>query len=101
MTVSRLLLSGLAALALVACGPSDDPFTADMKMICKAGQDENLPPEMRQLAGMKEIAGKIKTAEAARLMSELMQAAPADRDQLLEPALAKAKLKRCPFLGRP
>lgn len=101
MTVSRLFLSGLAAVALVACGPADDPFTADLKMICKAGQDDSLPPEMRQLAGMKEIAGKIKTAEAARLMSEIMQVAPSDRDALLAPALAKAKLKRCPFLGRP
>jgi hypothetical protein len=94
--LAAVLLLGLVG----GCG-SDDPFTADMKMICSAGGGrDDLPPEMRKLAAMKQIAENVKTAEAARLVAEVMQAAPSERDELLRPALAKAGLKRCPTLER-
>jgi hypothetical protein len=92
----RLALLGI--LVLAACGSSDDPFTADMKRICNPKLDPNVPPGMQRISAMRDIADHIKTPEAARLMSELIQAAPSDRASLLAPALAKAKLKRCPFL---
>lgn len=94
--MSRFALAVLVALA--ACGSSDDPFTADMKRICNPKLDERVPPDMQRMQAMRDIADRIKTPEAARLMSELIQAAPSERAVLLEPALAKAKLKRCPFL---
>ena len=53
---------------------------------------------MRRLAGLREIGDKLKTAEAARLMSAYMQAHPSEREQILRPALDKAKLRRCRFL---
>lgn len=94
--VLLLCLLGL----LGGCG-SDDPFTADMKMICSAGSGrDDLPPDMRKLAAMKQIAESVKTAEAARLVAEAMRAAPSERAELLRPALAKAGLKRCPTLER-
>lgn len=93
----RVLAVSLALVALAACG-GDDPFTADMKTICNAGQDPSLPPDMRRLAGLKEIGDKLKTPEAARLMSAYMQAHPSEREQILRPALDKAKLRRCRFL---
>lgn len=98
MIALRALAVVLSLSAVAACGDSDDPFTADMKTICSAGQDDSLPPDMRRLAGLKEIADKLKTAEAARLMSAYMQAHPSEREEILRPALAKAKLRRCRFL---
>ncbi len=72
-----------------------------MRMICAAAEAHGeLPPEMRALAAMREIASKIRTPEAARLMSALIEAAPADRAAMLAPALARAKLDRCPTLDR-
>lgn len=95
--MTRLALA--AALVLAACGGSnDDPFTADMKRICNPKVDPGLPPDMQRMTAMRDLAGQIKTPEAARLMADLMQAAPSERAGMLEPALAKAKLKRCPFL---
>jgi hypothetical protein len=94
--MTRLALA--AALLLAACGSSDDPFTADMKTICNASGDPSLPPDLQRMSAMKQIAAKVKTPEAARLLSSVIQAAPADRAALLEPALAKAKLSRCRFL---
>ncbi len=90
-----ILLAGLAS-----CD-EPEPFVADMRMICRAGQsDPGLPPEMRRMQGFREIADKIKTAEAARLMAEVARAAPAEHAALLAPALARAKLSRCPFFER-
>ncbi len=96
-------LVGLVALApgsLAACSsPSDDPFTADMKMICRAGQGgDHLPPELRRVEALREIAERIRTPEAARLLATLMQVAPAERGPLVAEALARAGLRRCPFL---
>lgn len=85
----------------VGCGGGDDPFTADIKMICGAGGGhDELPPEMRALAAMREIVEKIKTPEAARLMRAVIEAAPADKAALMAPAMAKAKLSRCALLER-
>ena len=99
----RLLAASLLGLALLAAAggcKSDDPFTADMKMICAAGGDgdANLPPQLRKLAAMKEIAGKIKSPEAARLMARVIQVAPEEKAGLVREALAKAGLSRCAFL---
>ena len=96
--MTRLALLLAASLAIAACGGSDDPFTADMKRICNPKLDDRLPPDMQKMAAFRDIADHIKTPEAARLMSEVIQAAPSDRAAILAPALAKAKLKRCPFL---
>jgi len=82
------------------CG-SDDPFTADMKMICAAGGGrDDLPPDMRTVAAMKEIAENVKTPEAARLMVQVTQAAPSERAELLRQPLAKAGIKRCALFER-
>lgn len=92
----RLLL--VSALSLAACGGGkpDDPFTADMKMICDAGKGgEGLPPELRRVEALRKIAAKVKTAEAARLMASFAQVGPEDKGALLAPALAKAGIKRC------
>ena len=89
----------VAAPLAAGCGGSTDPFTADMRMICSAAdRHADEPPEMRTLSAMRDIADKIKTPEAARLLSELVQAAPADRAAMLAPALERAKLSRCPTL---
>ena len=101
MTVRLLAASLLGLAALLAAGgcKSDDPFTADMKMICSAGGGHaDLPPEMRKLAAMKEIADNIKTPEAARLLARVIQVAPEEKAGVIREALAKAGLKRCAFL---
>ena len=88
-------------LATLAACDDTEPFVADVRMICRAGEgDPGLPPEMRRLTAMREIAKKIKTPEAARLISAVIQAAPEDKAALLAPALARAKLSRCPALDR-
>lgn len=93
------LLSAVFLLSLAACGSSDDPFTADMKMICNAGRARpELPPDMRAVEAAREIAAKIKTPEAARLMASVMQAAPSDKRALMAPALSKAGISRCALL---
>lgn len=96
------LFAIVVAATVAACGGAkDDPFTADLKMICAAGEGrDDLPPEMRNLEALRSIADKIKTAEAARLLSELMRAAPSERPAMIDPVLAKAGIKRCAFLGR-
>ncbi len=94
--VRTLLL--VSALTVAACGggKADDPFTADMKMICDAGKGhDDVPPELRRIEALRTIAEKVKTPEAARLMASFAQVAPADRGALLAPALAKAGIKRC------
>lgn len=102
MTMRPLAASllGLAALLAAAGGcKSDDPFTADMKMICGAGGGQDgLPPEMRKLAAMKEISDNIKTPEAARFLVQVIQVAPEEKAGVIREALAKAGLKRCAFL---
>jgi hypothetical protein len=99
-----LLLRVLAGAALLVAMPGcddPDPFTADLRMICgAAARHQDLPPEMRTLAAMRDIAERIKTPEAARLMAELMQAAPGERAALLAPPLRRAKLSSCPTLER-
>ena len=90
-----------AVLVLAGCGskPADDPFTADLKMICNAGANRaDLPPDMRSLEAAREIAAKIKTPEAARLMAAVMQAAPEEKAALMAGALKKAGIARCPML---
>ncbi len=94
--VRTLLL--VTALTVAACGggKTDDPFTADMKMICDAGKGhDDLPPEMRRLEALRSIAGKVKTAEAARLMASFAQVGPGQKGEILAPALAKAGIKHC------
>jgi hypothetical protein len=94
--IALVLLLGLTG----GCG-SDAPFTADLKMICAAGKGrDDLPPSMRSLEAAKEIADNIKTPEAARLMVQLMQAAPSERAELLRQPLAKAGIKRCALFER-
>lgn len=92
----------LVVLVLAGCSSSkDDPFTADMKMICNAGGDSrDLPREMQTLAALQEIAAKVRTPEAARLMSDMVQAAPSDKAAVLAPALARAGISRCRLLER-
>lgn len=85
-------------LALAACGggKTDDPFTADMKMICDAGKGhDDVPPEMRRIEALRSIAQKVKTPEVARLMASFAQVAPSERGAVLAPALAKAGIKHC------
>jgi hypothetical protein len=96
-SVAALLL---AALSLGACSSSsDDPFTADMKMICNAGRGhDDLPPDMRRISAMREIADKIKTPEAARMLAGVAAVAPSEKAAYFRPALDKAGIKRCPFL---
>lgn len=98
--VALVALVALAPGSLAACSSSsDDPFTADMKMICRAGQgSDHLPPELRRVEALREIAERIRTPEAARLLATLMQVAPAERGPLVAEALARAGLRRCPFL---
>jgi hypothetical protein len=96
----RALIVGVLGL-VAACGSkgADDPFTADMKMICAAGQGrDDLPPEMRRVEAMKEIAAKVKTAEAARFMAGFGELAPADRPAYVKGALDRARLTRCAAL---
>lgn len=105
MTFPRKLALLLLVIGLLAggCGSSasDDPFTADMKMICAAGQGrDDLPPDMRRVAALEEIAAKVKTAEAARFMAGFGALAPAERDAYVKGALEKAKLSRCALLDR-
>lgn len=96
-TVASLVVT--IAVSLAGCGKDVDPFTADLRMICSAAdRHRDLPPDMRTLAAMRDIAGKIKTPEAARLLSALMEAAPAERPAMLAPALERAKLSSCPTL---
>jgi hypothetical protein len=95
---AMLRLALATVIALAACGSSDDPLTADMKRICNPKLDDGVPPDLQRIAALRDIADHIKSPEAARLLSSLMQAAPSERAALLGPALAKAKLKRCPFL---
>jgi|JI9StandDraft_2_1071091.scaffolds.fasta_scaffold120618_2 hypothetical protein len=91
-----LLLVSVLSLAACGGGKQDDPFTADMKMICDAGKGhDDVPPELRRIEALRSIAEKVKTAEAARLMASFAQVAPAERGALLAPALAKAGIKRC------
>ena len=88
-----LVLAGL----LTACGGSTDPFVADMRMICAAADGHHgEPPEMRTMAAMRHILDNVKTPEAGRLVSAMMQAAPGDRAAMLAPALERARLSRCP-----
>jgi hypothetical protein len=104
MSPRRLVATALVAAALATTAPacsskSDDPFTADIKMICNAGRArDDLPPDMRAVTAAREIAEKIKTPEAARLMAAVMQAAPSDKAALMADALAKAGLSRCALL---
>jgi hypothetical protein len=87
-------------LAAASCGSStsDDPFTADMKMICAAGQGHpELPPEMRRMEALKEIAAKVRTPEAARFMAGFGALAPEDRASYVKGALEKAKIAHCPL----
>ncbi len=98
-----ILVTACGLMAAAACGKSgsaaDDPFTADMKMICAAGQGrDDLPPEMRRIEALKEIAAKVKTAEAARLMAGFGELAPADRPAYMQGALERAKLAQCRLL---
>jgi hypothetical protein len=92
-------LSVVAACAKSGGGAADDPFTADMKMICAAGQGrDDLPPEMRRIEALKEIAAKVRTPEAARLMAGFGALAPADRPAYMSDALERAKLAQCRLL---
>ena len=94
--IAPLVVALARAVAGCGGGKTDDPFTADMKMICDAGKGhDDLPPEMRRLEALRSIAEKVKTAEAARLMASFAQVAPAERGALLAPALTKAGIKRC------
>jgi hypothetical protein len=87
------------SVAAGAC-KEDEPFVADMKMICKAGeQSRGMDPEMQRVHAFKYIAEHIKTPEAARLIAEVARAAPSDHAALLAPAMQKAKLTRCPLFG--
>ncbi len=92
----------LVVLALAGCSSSkDDPFTADMKMICNAGgASQGTPREMQTVAALQEIAAKVKTPDAARLMVEVVRAAPSDKAALLAPALSRAGISRCRLLER-
>ena len=91
-----VVLLGLAG----GCG-SDDPFTADLKLICSAGGGrDDLPPNLRSVAALKEIAENVKTPEAARLVVQVMRAAPSERAELLRQPLAKAGIKRCALFER-
>ena len=95
----RLLLVPAHLALLAGCGGEVDPFTADMRMICSAADaHRDLPPDLRRMKAMRTIAEKIKTPEAARLMADVIRAAPAERPAMLAPALARAKLSRCPTL---
>jgi hypothetical protein len=101
LALTFALTAPLAApLAAAGCGGgTTDPFTADLRMICSAAdRHRGEPPELRTVSSMRDIADKIKTPEAARLMVTLMEAAPAERAALLAPALERAKLSRCPTL---
>lgn len=94
--VRTLMLASALIAAACGGGKTDDPFTADMKMICDAGKGhDDVPPEMRRIAALRSIAEKVKTPEAARLMASFAQVAPTERGALLAPALAKAGIKRC------
>ena len=98
MRAVAVLVFLAASSTLAACGSkaADDPFTADMKMICAAGQGrDDLPPEMRRLEALKEIAAKVRTPEAARLMAGFGELAPADRPDYVKGALEKAKIQHC------
>ncbi len=90
----------LVSATLVACSSkSDDPFTADMKMICNAGQSRaDLPPERRRIEALREIAEKVQTPEAARLMAGVFEVAPSEKAGYMKDALAKAGIKRCALL---
>lgn len=96
----KLRLAACALVLAAACSSkTDDPFTADVKMICGAGQGrDDLPPDLRRMQAFREIADKIRTPEAARLMAAVGQAAPGDKRAIMAPALEKAGVKRCPFL---
>lgn len=95
--LAALLASILCATA--ACGgASDDPVTADLKRLCAIRPDPSAPPDMARALALRTIADKIKTPEVARLLRDAMQAAPSDRPGIIEPALAKAGIKRCPVL---
>ncbi len=96
----RTRFLGCVVVAALACSStSDDPFTADMKMICNAGRGhDELPPDMRRLEAFKEIAAKVKTAEAARLMAGLIEIAPDGKADYLRDAFTRAGIKRCAFL---
>lgn len=101
MLASMRRLGLAAAVLCAACSSAgaDDPFTQDMKMICAAGQGrDDLPPEMRRIEALKEIADKVKTAEAARFMAGFGALAPSERAAYVKGALEKAKLSRCPLL---
>jgi uncharacterized protein YggE len=92
------------AVAAAACSSSksaDDPFTADMKMICAAGQGhDDVPPEMRRIEALRSIAAKVKTAEAAKLMAGFGALAPEERAAYMKGALEKAKLTKCALLDQ-
>lgn len=97
---ARLVATAVLAAALAACGTkADDPFTADIKMICHAGpRDPGMPADMQRAMAFREIAEKIKTPEAARLMAQVIQVAPAEKAALMADALKKAGLSRCPLI---
>ncbi len=89
----------VAAVATACSSKSADPFTQDMKMICNAGQSRaDLPPEMRRIAALKEIAEKVQTPEAARLMAGMVEVAPSEKAAVMKDALAKAGIKRCALI---
>lgn len=98
----RWMIVGVLSLSVAAGAcKEDEPFVADVKMMCGAGDRfGDLPPDLRSVQAARYIAEHVKTPEAARLMSELIQAHPADRAALLAPALKKAKLSRCALLER-
>jgi hypothetical protein len=90
----------LALFVVASCGSSkaDDPFTADMKMICAAGEGHpELPPEMRRMEALRDIAAKVRTPEAARFMAGFGALAPEQRADYVKGALEKAKITHCPL----
>lgn len=90
-----IVMSSLVAAIACGRGKPADPFAADMKMICAAG--DHVATDQATVLALREISGKIKTAEAAGLMAAAMRAGPAERAALVKPALAKAGITRCPL----
>jgi len=103
MTRLRVLVVLVMVAAAGGCGSStkDDPFTADMKMICAAGKGrDDLPPEMRRVEALREIAAKVKTPDAARFMAGFGALAPEDRPDYVKGALQRARLTQCALLDQ-
>ena len=97
----RWMIVGVMSLSVAAGAcKEDEPFVADMKMICSAGErGREAPPDMQRIEAFRYIAEHIKTPEAARLMVQVGQAAPSEHAAILAPAQQKAKLTRCPLFG--